>query len=125
MFPELSKAEVASPDLSVSTKDLESEVEGRYAVSLSIHYSKRSNAMVLSRIVVGKENRGRGVGAAVMEEICSFADRNRVRIALTPSSDFGGTKARLVTFYKRFGFKPYKGFEFNETMVREPAPIMS
>lgn len=121
----LRMTEAASSDLPTSTKALEGELEGRHAVSLSIHFSKNSNAIILSRIVVERENRGRGVGAAVMKELCSFADRRRVRIALTPSSDFGGTKARLVTFYKRFGFKPYKGFEFNETMVREPAPIMS
>ena len=56
-----------------------------------------------------------------MEEICNFADKNNLRIALTPSSDFGGSKTRLNSFYRGFGFKPYKGFELREAMVRLPS----
>lgn len=55
-----------------------------------------------------------------MNEICDFADKNKLRIALTPSSDFGGSKTRLIQFYKNFGFKNYKGYEFRESMIRVP-----
>ena len=37
-----------------------------------------------------------------------------------PSSDFGGSKSRLIQFYKSFGFKNYKGYEFRESMIRIP-----
>lgn len=55
-----------------------------------------------------------------MNDICNFADEHKLRIALTPSSDFGGSKTRLLQFYKGFGFKNYKGYKFKESMVREP-----
>jgi GNAT superfamily N-acetyltransferase len=60
----------------------------------------------LSKIVV--PDRKRGTGTAIMRELCAFADRNRVGIRLTPASkgDFAATtsRARLIRFYKRFGF---------------------
>lgn len=115
--------EPAYEGLSVDIKTLESNLENRYKVSLSISYSKYSNTIIFSRIVVDKENRSEGIGTAVMKELCAFADQQHIRIALTPSSDLGGSKGRLIRFYKSFGFKPYKGFEFNETMVREPTMI--
>lgn len=117
--------ESASGGLSVDIKALESNLENRHKVSLSISYSEYSNTIIFSRIVVNKENRSEGIGTAVMKELCAFADQQHIRIALTPSSDFGGSKGRLTKFYRAFGFKPYKGFEFNETMVREPTTIPS
>lgn len=101
-------------------KDLMNELESRYNVDLFLYYNKFSNTIILSKISIDKENRSKGIGTKVMDEICDFADNNNLRIALTPSSDFGGSKTRLLDFYKRFGFKKYKGFEFKETMVRLP-----
>jgi len=66
--------------------------------------------------------RGQGIGKNAMQELVNYADRTGQQIALTPSSDFGGSKTRLVQFYKGFGFRPYKGFAFRETMAREPNP---
>jgi hypothetical protein len=79
----------------------------------------------LSRIVVPKEQRGTGVGAKVMEAVVREADKDGVVVALTPSTDFGATsKARLVAFYKRFGFVENKGrnkdFAISDTMYRLP-----
>lgn len=96
------------------------ELESKYPVSLFLYWSRPSKVIILSQIIIDKESRGQGVGTKVMEEICAFADKYQLRIALTPSSDFGGSKSRLIKFYKSFGFKNYKGFEFRESMVREP-----
>lgn len=79
----------------------------------------------LSRIVVPKEQRGTGVGAKVMGAVVREADKDGVVVALTPSTDFGATsKARLVAFYKRFGFVENKGrnkdYEIGEAMYRLP-----
>jgi GNAT superfamily N-acetyltransferase len=54
------------------------------------------------------EDRKQGVGTAIMRELCDFADRHAAEIRLTPASkgDYAATtsRARLIRFYKRFGF---------------------
>jgi predicted GNAT family N-acyltransferase len=101
-------------------KILEKNLEEKYPIDLSIYYSNHSDAIILSKIIVDPSNRNSGIGSKVMDEICEFSDLHKLRIALTPSSDFGGSKSRLVKFYKSFGFVNYKGFEFRESMVRNP-----
>lgn len=84
----------------------------------------RSGTIDLSKIVVPRSSRESGVGTQVMRELTRFADRNGVRIKLSPSSDFGGSKSRLVSFYKRFGFVENKGrnkdFTVRDSMYRDP-----
>jgi len=93
-----------------------------YLKGLDIYENKSS--LVVPRIVVKEECRGNNVGTSIMEDIIAYADANDQIVALTPSSDFGGNKMRLIQFYKRFGFKhnkgQYKSFEFRETMIRYP-----
>ncbi len=101
-------------------KNLMDELENNYPVDLYISYYKNNNVIILSKIVIIKQDRSQGIGSKIMEKICDFADENNLRIGLTPSSDFGGSKSRLIKFYKNFGFKNYKGYEFRESMVREP-----
>lgn len=84
----------------------------------------RSGAIHLSRVVVPMDGREQGIGTAFMTDLIRFADEQGRRITLTPSSDFGGNKTRLVKFYKRFGFVENKGrnkdFATMEAMYREP-----
>ena len=101
-------------------EDLMNNIESRYSVDLFIYYNKFAHTIILSKIVVDKKDRSKGIGTNVMREICDFADKYNLRIALTPSSDFGGSKSRLIQFYKSFGFKNYKGYEFRESMIRIP-----
>jgi GNAT superfamily N-acetyltransferase len=64
------------------------------------------NAIELTWIIV--PDRKQGVGTAIMQELCEFADRHAAEIRLTPASkgDNAATtsRARLIRFYKRFGF---------------------
>ena len=113
-------SEDATSNISSEVDNLMHDIETAYQVDLFIYYNKFANTIILSKIVIDKQNRGMGIGTNVMEDICKFADNNNLRIALTPSSDFGGTKSRLLGFYKNFGFKKYNAYEFRETMVREP-----
>jgi len=86
-------------------------------------YENRTS-LVVPRIIVKEECRGTGVGTQIMNDLIAYADDNKQVVALTPSSDFGGNKNRLIQFYKRFGFKHNKGvhksFQFRETMIRYP-----
>lgn len=94
----------------------------KFLSGLDIYENK--NSLVLSRIIINKDVRGEGIGKKIMTDLINYADRNKQIIALTPSSDFGGSKDRLIQFYKQFGFKhnkdQYKNFEFQHTMIRYP-----
>lgn len=82
--------------------------------------------MELSAIVVPKGQREQGIGTKVMREIVEAADAHGWTLALTPSSDFGGSKSRLVSFYRGFGFVPNHGrskdYTTRATMMRS-APM--
>jgi hypothetical protein len=65
-----------------------------------------------------------------MEALCAFADRHGLRIIVSPAdkNDDGTTsRARLVRFYKRFGFVENRGrrkdFRISEGMYREPLTV--
>jgi GNAT superfamily N-acetyltransferase len=64
------------------------------------------SAIELIWIIV--RDRKQGVGTAIMRELCEFADHHTAEIRLTPASkgDYAATtsRARLIRFYKRFGF---------------------
>lgn len=97
----------------------------RYADCLKgLDIYENRGSLILSRIIVNDECRGQGVGTKIMKDLVDYADHNGQIVALTPSSDFGGSKNRLVQFYKRFGFKMNKGankdYEFRDTMIRYP-----
>lgn len=91
---------------------------------LKIDLVGSGKVVTLSRIVVPDDARNSGTGTAVMQRLTQWADQNGKTLALSPSGDFGGNKARLGEFYKRFGFVENKGrakdYEISETMYREP-----
>ena len=95
---------------------------GQYLKGLDIYENKTS--LILSRIIIKDEFRDEGIGSKIMTDLVNYADKNKQIVALTPSSDFGGSKNRLTQFYKRFGFKPnkgqYKSYEFRDAMIRYP-----
>jgi phage-related protein (TIGR01555 family) len=89
---------------------------------LKLDMSDNGNTAILSRIVVPKAERGSGTGSEVMKAVTEWADKAGRSIALSPSSDLGGNKNRLVDFYKRFGFVENKGrnkdYSISESMIR-------
>lgn len=93
-----------------------------YLDSLDIY--ENATSLILSRIVLNKEARNGGKGTQIMTDLINYADAHKQIIALTPASDFGGNKNRLVQFYKKFGFKAnkgqYKHFGFKDDMIRYP-----
>lgn len=107
-------------DIVSDLETLRKELINLYNISLDINLYVNNTVIILSRIIVPKEKRNEGIGTKVMKSICTFADKNNLRIALTPSSDFGGNKSKLLKFYKGFSFINYKGYEFRESLVREP-----
>lgn len=90
------------------------------------HLSHSQGTINVSKIVVPKDKRNEGIGSKAMKEITDHADKHGMKVTLTPTSDFGGNKSRLVKFYKRHGFVENKGknkdFSTRESMIRHPSP---
>lgn len=88
------------------------------------HMNVNNNTITLSKIVVPKEHRNKGIGTAAMAALTQHADKLKHRLVLSPSGDFGGSGPRLKRFYSEHGFKENKGrnkdFSTRETMIREP-----
>lgn len=81
---------------------------------------ERGDIVTVSKIV--SPAAGSGLGTQAMQMLARYADSAGKHIVLSPSGDFGGNKARLTGFYKRFGFVENKGrnriFQTMESMYR-------
>ena len=98
------------------------DIYGEYLDQLYIYENKDS--LKLSAIVLNKEKREGGIGTKIMDYLIDYADKTGKIVVLTPSSDYGGSKQRLIKFYKSFGFvwnrAHHKDFRFKESMIRYP-----
>jgi GNAT superfamily N-acetyltransferase len=99
---------------------IENTLSNKHKVDLDIY--EYPTHLELRRIVVPQDQRGKGIGSKVIQDLIKYAKSNNKDLFTTPSSDFGGSKSRLVQFYKSFGFKDNKGsnrdFRSKESMVR-------
>ncbi|MDV6318823.1 LPD38 domain-containing protein [Chromohalobacter sp. HP20-39] len=105
----------------LSAQDLAAQLREEYP-GLKLDMASRGQKATISRIVAPE--REQGTGSAVMRRLTDWADASGRTLALTPSSDFGGSVKRLHEFYRRFGFMENKGrnkdYEISEAMYREP-----
>ena len=127
----LAKLQEASPNVKFQKQGIKlapksvGEIYNKYPnVVLDIFISDSKKEISLDRIIVPKEDRNKGVGTDIVNDVVRYADANGYRINLTPSGDFGGSKDRLTKFYKGFGFVENKGknkdFSTKELMYRLP-----
>jgi GNAT superfamily N-acetyltransferase len=88
---------------------------------------KDAGPLTVNKVVVPPEIRGQGLGASFMNDVADYADSVGVPVALSPSSDFGGNKSKLIDWYKSLGFMPNKGrmadLSISETMLRQPRKV--
>ena len=107
-----------------SPSQLAARLEEAYP-GLKLDFEEHNGVLVVPKIVVPISERNRGVGSAVMRELAQYADERGMRLALTPSGDFGGDVSRLKKFYGRFGFVKNTGrsrdLSISEDMIREPS----
>jgi GNAT superfamily N-acetyltransferase len=99
------------------------------AAGIDHFISERKGVITLAKIVVPANEREDGRGTAALQQLVAYADQTGQKIALTPSADFGGSKKRLVEFYKRFGFVENKGknadHEIGESMYRPASTVLN
>lgn len=107
---------------SKSFADVKSEIS---SLGVKLLASESGDSITVNNITVPPENRNSGIGTKSMKIILDYADSVSKKVLLTPSSDFGGNKSRLISFYKRLGFVENKGankdYTISETMYREPS----
>lgn len=95
---------------------------------LRLTLNEKTGDLILDQIGIEKKQQKRGNGTAAMQALIEYADTHGLRVRLTPAprgGKFGTTsRARLVAFYKRFGFVENKGrnkdFSFQDGMYRAP-----
>ncbi len=114
----------ATPEQTISVDEFAKSIQKQYGIELGLKGSPSSNVLSLHKIVVPEAMRNQGNGTKAMQDIIRYADSQNKTIALTPSSDFGGNKSRLTSFYKKLGFVENKGrnkdYEISESMYRSP-----
>jgi GNAT superfamily N-acetyltransferase len=120
-----SRVEVKKKFYQGGKEDLDAIRADAEAQGVKLDLFEREKVITIPRIVVPEGSRGAGVGTKLMERVLAYADASGKTVALTPSTDFGGSsKARLERFYKRLGFVSNKGkarnLEISESMYREP-----
>lgn len=115
--------------VSVALDALIVEFDHQPGVSVSLRHTKNgpTSYVTLEKLVVHKESRNRNVGTTIMHRLCAFADTHGAILPCSPTSEFGGSKTRLVKFYKGFGFvnnRKRSGVDYfvKETMIRHPNP---
>jgi hypothetical protein len=118
------KPSEAIPDTNLE-KDLDvlRDSEKEKGVTLDA-FGTKDRGIRLNKISVPKEERGEGKAVEAMGNLIDVADKNGETISLSPTSEFGSSKTRLIKFYKKFGFVENKGknkdYAISDTMYREP-----
>lgn len=108
------------------------DVQQRLGLKTFDVFLSSKNELKLSLLVVPKERRKEGLGTQAVQALCDLADRYGCRIILSPAlkdDRFGTTsRARLVKFYKKFGFVENRGrstdYSISGSMYRNPRPVM-
>lgn len=116
-----------------NTDDFVAFIKEKYPIKSFHVYETRKGDLKLDTIIVEKDNRKKGIGTKIINELINHANTNNKRIVVTPAikDDFQGTtsRSRLVKFYKRFGFVENKGrkkdFTISEGMYRDPDVLYS
>lgn len=93
-------------------EDIASDIKTQLGID-KFDISENNDTITLHNIIIGKENQGKGLGTKALQMLTDYADSVQKRIVLTPAvkdTHHGTTsRARLVRFYKQFGFKESKG----------------
>jgi GNAT superfamily N-acetyltransferase len=109
----------------MTARELQHYVEANYPVKLWL--DDCGHLTELSLIAVDRAQRMTGVGSKAITLLTQWADANQTVLAVTPTRGMDNARtgvARLLGFYKRFGFTENKGrkrdFSTRSTMLRLP-----
>jgi GNAT superfamily N-acetyltransferase len=102
-------------------------------LGIRVFLMEAAGGVTLSSLIVPRDRQRQGLGSQAMERLCAEADAQGWRLFLSPGQkdDRHGTtsRARLVRFYKRFGFWENTGrrkdFALSAAMVRDPRTVVT
>lgn len=118
----------AAPDVQEKSPQALKDKWRAKGVTLELHAAEGADTMSIGMLEVPKDQRKQGIGTEVMQDVVALADAMGRRVELTVGlkDKLHGTtsRARLIKFYKRFGFVENKGrnkdFRTSASMYREP-----
>ena len=89
------------------------------AIADLISHGDLAGNLIITRINVPKEHRGKGIARKLLKEILFDADKDRVILHLEVSPSDGLNREQLVAWYKRHGFEDYG----SGLMIRTPKRV--
>ena len=96
-----------------TVNDFAQEIKDKLNLKAFVLFDRKNGDIELSSLIVNKEDQKKGIGSQAMAELTDYADATGRRVILSAGQrdDNHGTSshARLIKFYKRFGFKENKG----------------
>lgn len=101
------------------------EIEQKFSIYLDKWaVYEHPSVISISAVVVNPKYRGQGIGREIFNAINEYADKVKKIVTLTPTSDWGYNKNKLINFYKSLGFilnrGRHKNYDFMELMYRSP-----
>lgn len=103
-------------------KKFENYLVNKYqSLSLQLSFDTKKKEIKIDRIVINQNDRNNGVGSAVLEEICEFADIYFTKLFLCADEIYGGELEKLIKFYQRFGFNRLPNIMDYDFMIRYPS----
>ena len=78
----------------LTASKLESNLESKYNATLDIYENK--GFLELDKIIISEDQRNKGTGTKMMNEVIAFADSKGLTIALTPSKSYGATSVERL-----------------------------
>jgi hypothetical protein len=105
-------------------KEIADILDKKYGNNIDADISGSSKGLTLDKIIVDKEKRNQGLGSSFLQDLTQYADSSQQPMSLTAAGDFGGSKAKQIDLYKRFGFVENKGknkdYSISNNMYRNP-----
>lgn len=117
------KKYLAALHANVINEDIADDLSKKYSGCLKLDIYDNNDSIILSKIFVEENCRGKEIATNVMKELAHYADMTNKEIYLTPTDDWGSNKNRLIKFYKKFNFRMTTREEkqlINYTMIRKP-----
>ena len=116
------------PSMAVSgygnAKQIGDILDKKYGSKIDADISGSNKGLTLDKILIEKENRNQGLGSSFLKDLTQYADSSQQPMSLTAAGDFGGSKAKQIDLYKRFGFVENKGknkdYSISNNMYRNP-----
>jgi len=83
------------------------------------------NFIILDELIVPDKLKGKGYGGRLMDDLCEYADDERLAVIVEAGDGYGTPLNELITFYSKWGFQPFeemsnRNTEHSKWLIRYP-----